>query len=221
LRVELKKLSNNNLELSRSQLRTAADGNCLFHALFDQLSYHGLDNYAMDHHDLRARIVYELTHYMASGRFYWHEMRSPQEWQRSMSQDAYYGDNNVLLLAAQIFQRPIILVPFHPEDAHNPWGTIEFHPRDPSNLEPINLMWFSERGFFSPHFQSIRPINDIPFEVPQEQEQVQVQHATQVLVQEQEIDNLISIILSMDFGTSLLSMPTYATSRTKTPSKQL
>jgi hypothetical protein len=47
----------------------------------------------------------------------------------------------------------------------------------------------------SPHFQSIRPINDIPFEVPQEQVQVQVQvqvqNATQV--QEQEIDNLISI----------------------------
>jgi hypothetical protein len=118
LRVELKKLSNNNLELSRSQPRTLADGN----------------------------------------------------------------------LAAQIFHRPIILVPFHPEDAHNPWGTIEFHPRDPSNLEPINLMWFYERGFFIPHFQSIRPINDIPFEVLQEQEQVQVQHATQVQVQEQEID---------------------------------
>jgi hypothetical protein len=39
---------------------------------------------------------------------------------------------NVLLLAAQIFNRPIILVPFHPEDAHNPGGTIEFHPREPS-----------------------------------------------------------------------------------------
>jgi hypothetical protein len=150
LRVELKKLSNNNLELSRSQPCTLADGN----------------------------------------------------------------------LAAQIFQRPIILVPFHPEDAHNPWGTIEFHPRDPSNLEPINLMWFSERGFFSPHFQStIRPINDIPFEVPQEQEQeqVQVQHATQVQAQEQEIDNLISISLSMDFGTSLLSMPSLCNSSVIAP----
>jgi hypothetical protein len=80
-------------------------------------------------------------------------------------------------------------------------------------------MWFSERGFFSPHFQSIRPINDIPFEVPQEQEQeqVQVQHATQVQVQEQEIDNLISISLSMDFGTSLLSMPSLCNSSAMAP----
>jgi hypothetical protein len=60
----------------------------------------------------------------------------------------------------------------------------------------------SERGFISPHFQSIRPINYIPFEVPQ------VQNATQVQVQEQEIDNLISFSQSMDFGTtSILSMP--------------
>jgi hypothetical protein len=47
------------------------------------------------------------------------------------------------------------------------------------------------------------------------QEQVQVQHATQVQVQE--IDNLISISLSMDFGTSLLSMPSLCNSSVIAP----
>jgi hypothetical protein len=71
----------------------------------DQLAYHkGLQSYAIDHQDLRARIVHELSYYIAAGRFVWHDLMSPLEW-------------------AQIFNRPIILVSFHPEDADNPAGT--------------------------------------------------------------------------------------------------
>jgi hypothetical protein len=192
--------TNGRFELSPTQQRTESDGNCLFHALMDQLSYHqGLQTYAIDHQDLRARIVHELSYYIMAGRFVWHDLMSPLEWQRSMSVDSFYGDNNVLHLAAQIFNRPIILVPFHPEDAHNPAGTIEFHPRDPSNNEPIFLMWFSERGFYSPHFQSIRPRSTEAEIIP----------AIEALEAQENISISTLISISMDFGnqSSLLSLP--------------
>jgi hypothetical protein len=107
------------LELSPSQRRTAGDGNCMFHAILDQLSYHqGLTRFASNHRDLRSRLVNELDFYIATNRFSLGELRSPRDWQEHMLQDRQYGDSTLLHLAAQVFNRPIIIVPVNPEDAH-------------------------------------------------------------------------------------------------------
>jgi hypothetical protein len=91
----------------------------MFHAILDQLSYHqGLTRFASNHRDLRSRLVNELDFYIATNRFSLGELRSPRDWQEHMLQDRQYGDSTLLHLAAQVFNRPIIIVPVNPEDAH-------------------------------------------------------------------------------------------------------
>jgi hypothetical protein len=83
-----------NMQLSSTQPRTLSNDNCMFHALFDQLRYDtALDNFAINNHDLRLKIVDHLNQFVSKGKIEWPFGRdyTPSMWQDEMRQNGTQG----------------------------------------------------------------------------------------------------------------------------------
>jgi hypothetical protein len=185
-----------NMQLSPTQIDTPNDGNCMLHAILDQLQYDpAFENFAQDQFELRQSLVNLLNVYVMNGRIEWPGDISISEWQDCMRQDEEQGDHVLLLLAAEVFSRPIIVFPASPEEQQTriePMGVS-------TSVHPLYLMYFSEQRYTSGHYQSIRPHG--PIAEPESLNQTAAQHS----------NPSIAMSLSMDFGSenrpSILSLP--------------
>jgi hypothetical protein len=127
----------------------------MLHALLDQIQYDpALANFAQDQLQLRLSLVNHLNLFVMNGRIEWPGDMSITEWQDKFRQNKEQGDHVLLLLAAEVFFRPIILVPACPEETQT-----RIEPQGVStSVQPLYMMYFSESRYSNGHYQSIRPL---------------------------------------------------------------
>ena len=154
----LKKLG---FQKSPTQPKTPLDGNCMVHAILDQMRYdpvHAPTAKIIDHRQLRLLIATSLPNLIDQGKIHWHKGiwdGSSEDWIKSMSQCGTYCDEVFLTAACLFLHRNIITYPVIVESEcdriTNPIGKIK------TSFEPFHLLLFSEAHFKNPHYQSIRP----------------------------------------------------------------
>merc|ERR1712088_706089 len=92
-----------------------------------------------------------------------------EEWRMMMGQEGTMGDQVVLQVAANLFQRQIVILPVFWSAAHLPsLGITLISPSSKTTKSPTKtstsssalfLQYFSESRFLTPHYQSVRPKN--------------------------------------------------------------
>merc|ERR1711963_903343 len=87
-----------------------------------------------------------------------------EEWKMLMGQEGTMGDQVVLQVAANFFQRQIVILPVFWTAAHLPSLGITLispssksPPKTSSSRSALFLQYFSESRFLTPHYQSVRP----------------------------------------------------------------
>ena len=103
------------LDLSQSG-DTPGDGNCMMHCPMDQLGYsEGLRDFAESAQDLHWKICnYGYDFYLRTGRLtcsFDPALGSPADWKKKMCKDGCWGDEIFLVLASNILQVDLIIVP--------------------------------------------------------------------------------------------------------------
>ena len=154
----LKKLG---LKKSPTQPETPPDGNCMVHAILDQMRYdpaHSFTASTLDHHQLRVLIATSLLNLIDEGMIDWNNEiwgGSPEDWIRKMKLSGTYCDEVFLTAACFFLRRSIITYPVIVESdcdrIINPIGGIR------TTFEPFHLLLFSDAHFQDPHYQSVRP----------------------------------------------------------------
>ena len=136
----------------------------MFHALLDQLRFHQVPSIAASHSQLRAKLVQAAYNSVKAGKLTWPEGETVEEWRSLMGQEGTMGDQVVLQVAANLFQRQIVILPVFWSAAHLPsLGITLISPssKSPSKTSSIRsalfLQYFSESRFLTPHYQSVRP----------------------------------------------------------------
>ena len=78
-----------------------------------------------------------------------------QEWQTEMIQAGHYMDEVFVRTAAELLGRQIILYPVIPNPQMRDRITIS--PSQETTHEPFHILYYEERNFVNPHYQSIMP----------------------------------------------------------------
>ena len=78
-------------------------------------------------------------------------------WRANMANDFVYADQVFIQIAAELLNRPFVLVTVHKESGDNKSGKILITPQT-SIGNPLYFLYFTESKFLSPHYQSIRPL---------------------------------------------------------------
>ncbi len=197
-------------QLSESQPNTPKDGNCLVHAVRDQmLADPKLKTIAQakDHGQLRAMVVHQLPLLEATGKISWPGHQPMDQWIGTMLNDATFCDHIFLQLTAEVFNRELVLVPIF-QDGHAD-GQIKFQPSTgmPHDFNPFYFLYFSESRFVNPHYQSI-----------QRKETCLVNgHSDSSLVHE---DNQVQLLASIPDISSEMSPPTCESTKNNTRNKR-
>ena len=79
-----------------------------------------------------------------------------QEWQNEMIQEGHYTDEIFVRTLAELLQRQIILYPVIP-DPDREGDRITISPSQETTHEPFHILYYEERNFVNPHYQSIMP----------------------------------------------------------------
>ena len=84
---------------------------------------------------------------------------TPEEWMKRYSKPGEDIEVKFAILTALKYDRKIIMYPVFESEGDSE-GRVVVEPRDgaPENTEPLYMLLYNEDSFFSPHFQSIRPI---------------------------------------------------------------
>ena len=155
------RLKKHRFQKSPTQPETPPDGNCMVHAIMDQMSYdpvHAFTASTLDHHQLRVLIASSLLNLIDQGKIDWNdEIRggSPSNWIEKMTCSGTYCDEVFLTAACLFLHRNIItylvIAESNTDRIINPIGGIR------TTFEPFHLLLYSEAHFKDPHYQSIRP----------------------------------------------------------------
>ena len=102
------------------------DGNCGVYGLLDQLKYDSFwKNVELNHRDLRKNIVKSVHRMIKNNNFVWHNdpllpgEGTVEEWEEYMLKNRSFADHIFMQLAAEYFERRIILFPVFPEDGES------------------------------------------------------------------------------------------------------
>ena len=148
-------------QLSPSQPSTPPDGNCLMHALLDQLSYtRHSSQFAQDHRELRNKIVEGVDSALSEGYIIWPgdpEMGTVENWRERMVQPGVFGDEVFLTLAANMIRCRIVIIPAFRDNS--PTTLCSVIQPSAEMEKPLFLFFFSESDFLLPHYQSVRPVH--------------------------------------------------------------
>ena len=79
-----------------------------------------------------------------------------EEWQNEMIQEGHYTDEIFARTLAELLQRQIILYPVIP-DPDREGDRITISPSQETIHEPFHILYYEERNFVNPHYQSIMP----------------------------------------------------------------
>ena len=153
-------LKRHNFEMSPSQPQTKGDGNCFCHAVTDQMTYdENLKKMRWDEHKARAHVIASADMIIYGKGLEWPGEYSLDDWKATMARDGTYVDQTFLQITAELLCRKIVLILCHHEDGDNNSGTRVIEPRA-LNGEPLYLLYYPESRFVSPHYQSIRPVQE-------------------------------------------------------------
>ena len=151
-------LENMQFMVSPTQPDTPADGNCFLHALVDQMSYDSLlVKMKWTANKARTQVVANSELVIATKGLEWPGDISIDAWRANMANDFVYADQVFIQIAAQLLNRPFMLVTVHKESGDNKSGKILITPQT-SIGNPLYFLYFTESKFLSPHYQSIRPL---------------------------------------------------------------
>ena len=152
---------------------TPRDGNCMFHALANQLTYYPrLRDEAKSDQELRWKIVnYGYDFFLKTGKLPWHYLEeTPKEWKQKMSRVGEWGDDVALNLACNVLGVTIIIVVASEE------SPVVIKCLEHRNPEPLYLFYFSETNFSPAHYECICPeSSSTPSLVPVTQEEESLQ----------------------------------------------
>ena len=144
--------------VSPTQPDTPADGNCFLHALVDQMSYDSLlVKMKWTANKARTQVVANSELVIATKGLEWPGDISIDAWRAKMANDFVYADKVFIQIAAELLNRPFVLVTVHKESGDNKSGKILITPQT-SIGNPLYFLYFTESKFLSPHYQSIRPL---------------------------------------------------------------
>ena len=92
----------------------------MLHAILDQLKKlnHEITRQIQTPQDLRAFICSKLMEQIRENKIFWVQSYSPETWLKNMEKDRYWCDDVFLLIAANVFNRDVILIPLSPSSAH-------------------------------------------------------------------------------------------------------
>jgi len=153
-------LKRHNFVMSPSQPQTKGDGNCFCHALTDQMMYdEKLKKMNWDEHKARSQVIASAEMIIYSKDLEWPGEYSIDDWKATMARDGTYVDATFLQIAAELLSRKIVLILCHHEDGDNNSGTRVIEPRA-LNGESLYFLYYPESRFASPHYQSIRPVQE-------------------------------------------------------------
>lgn len=147
--------------LSLSQPVTPSDGNCFMWAICDQLNKDSLlaTLDITEPRKLRQFVLGKLESILLANRMLWIDDETTgtqEEWKKYMSTDGVFADHYFIQLCAEVFDRPITMVPVFHEDGFSNTGLIEISPSTPTDFEPFYLLYYSESRFQYGHYQSIQ-----------------------------------------------------------------
>ena len=151
------------LTLSPSQKVTPADGNCLFHSLLDQTRYiPDLNDFASNSTEFRTKIIsLGYSNFIQNNKLIWSydpSLGTPLEWKEKMLQ---VGDEAALNLASNVLSVDIaVITAIRESSIHKGFGITVIKALERPKHEPLFLFLFSESDFFTPHYQSVRPITE-------------------------------------------------------------
>ena len=91
-------------KFSSSQPFTQGDGNCMLHALMDQLKKcnHPILRKLTSSHDLRLYICSKLMEQIEGNHIFWVQTFSPESWLEKMRCNSYWCDDVFIQIAANI-----------------------------------------------------------------------------------------------------------------------
>ena len=143
---------------SSSQPFTKGDGNCMLHALLDQLkrNNHPSTQVLKSHHDLRLFICSKLMEQIENNDIFWVQNFSPQTWLENMKSSGYWCDDVFLQLAANIFNKNVILIPLSPSSAHHAGMYLDIRAVHGGSGDPLYMLYFEEWRTAG-HYQSLEP----------------------------------------------------------------
>ena len=146
-----RKLAEIDFNLSTTQPDTPKDGDCMFHALMDQLEYNAeLKGDVADVKELRWKIVhFGYTFYLKSGKISVSE-GTPEDWKKKMSRSGEWGDEVALHLVSNVFNVDICII-----QAFSP--NLVIKSIETSRHSPLYIFYYSETEFSPAHYQSVRP----------------------------------------------------------------
>ena len=124
----------------------------------------------MDVFEFRQLIVNYLPEFKDTGHIYWDlETRgSIEAWMEKFSQNYVFPEQEFIQMASTFLNRKIDLYPVNPYDMDGPVQKIEIFPHkdcgcgmDMPDYLPFSMLYYEETHFATPHYQSIRPKQEI------------------------------------------------------------
>ena len=153
---ESQRLKSIGFKRSSSQPDTKRDGNCGVYCLLDQLMKvnHPLIESISSHQELRALLVSKLPEMLMNGHLFWTDLGTPKSWMENMANNGVWVDEIFLCIAANFFNKNIVIIPMDPNSAHHAklYSLLDsFHG---GSGEPLFMLYYEEwRG--CGHYQSI------------------------------------------------------------------
>lgn len=143
-------------------------GDCFIEVLLDQMTYDPLwKNFVAktNANSLRSRIVRSLETLIMKGKLEWDnidpenpDIGSAEKWASKMAAEGTYCDRIFVQLASDTLCRKFVITPiFKPKNGKD--DRVIITPMEASDeYEPFYFLYFSDKWFHSPHYQSVRPI---------------------------------------------------------------
>ena len=144
---------------SRSQPYTEGDGNCLIHALLDQLrnSNHPITLNINSVQDFRVYVCSRLMEQIESSSICWPESISPQTWKDQMMCDGNWCDDIFIQVAANLLDVNVILIPISSASAHHDGMYIDVRSVHGGHSTPPFTLLYFEEWRTAGHYQSLEP----------------------------------------------------------------
>ena len=128
----------------------------MVHALLDQLlkNNHPVTQTIKTHQDLRIFLCSRLMEQIQNSNIFWVQNFSPQTWIDKMKVKGTWCDDVFLQLAANLFNKNIILIPLSPTSAHHAGMYMDIRSVQGGNGDPLFMLYFEEWRTAG-HYQSL------------------------------------------------------------------
>ena len=141
-----KRVKSLGFRFSSTQPRTKGDGNCMLHAILDQLKKigHPIIEKVRKPHELRLFICSNLRKQLDENKLFWVTDISPELWLEKMKTNGYWCDDVFLQITANILDINMILIPLSPSSSHHAGMYTDIRSIDGGSGQPFYMLYFEE-----------------------------------------------------------------------------